>query len=380
MQLLDINNLGASEMSKAIQDIIARAHEDKRIASVTSMYEGAVPQYTIKIDRDHVAALGINLNDVYSAMSAYLGGSYVNDFVLFDRVFEVTLKGDVNSRETAESIKNLNVRNNRGEMVPFSVFSSVEPIMGQASVSRYNMYNTASLTANAAKGVSSSEAIEAMEDIVKEAVGQNFSYAWTGEAYQETQATTTISFVFFFAIIMTLLVLAAQYESWSDPVAVVLSMPIAILGTMVGCVIFGYSVSIYTQIGLILLLGMSAKNAILIVEYAMDFRKAGLDIRKAAHDAGTIRFRPIIMTVCAFVFGVMPMMFATGAGANSRRELGTAVVFGMLLNGLIATLFVPVFWMLLQKLNEKISSKFRLQPATPPTPASTTSANAANEI
>ncbi|MDE6295095.1 MAG: efflux RND transporter permease subunit, partial [Muribaculaceae bacterium] len=376
MQLLDINSLGAGEMGKAVMDIIERAKQDKRIASVTSMYEGEIPQYTIKIDRDRVAMLGLNLDDVYSAMSAYLGGSYVNDFVLFDRVFEVTLKGDISSRETAESIRNLTVVNNKGETVPFAVFSSVEPSMGESSVSRYNMYNTASLTANPAHGVSSSEAIQAMEEIVRDAVGKNFSYAWTGEAYQETQAGPTISFVFFFAIIMTLLVLAAQYESWSDPIAVVMSMPIAILGTILGCILFGYSVSIYTQIGLILLLGMSAKNAILIVEYAMDFRKAGLPIRKAAHDAGAIRFRPIIMTVCAFVFGIMPMMFATGAGANSRRELGTAVVFGMLLNGLIATLFVPTFWMVMQKLNEKVSSHFK--PQTPPPAAQ--SGNAADSI
>lgn len=359
MQLLDINDLGAGEMQKAIKDIIQKAGQDKRIASVTSMYEGEVPQYTITVDRDRVASLGLSLDNVYSAMSSYLGGSYVNDFVIFDRVFEVTLKGDITSRETAESVRNLTVSNNRGEMVPFSVFCSIEPTMGQSSVSRYNMYNTASLTANAAHGVSSSEAIQAMEEIVSQAVGNNFSYAWTGEAYQETQAGTTISFVFFFAIVMTLLVLAAQYESWSDPIAVVLSMPIAIVGTIIGCILFDYSVSIYTQIGLILLLGMSAKNAILIVEYAMDFRKSGLTIRKSAHDAGTIRFRPIIMTVCAFVFGIMPMMFATGAGANSRKELGTAVVFGMLLNGLIATLFVPTFWMVMQTINEKLSKRSR---------------------
>ncbi|MDE6559539.1 MAG: efflux RND transporter permease subunit, partial [Muribaculaceae bacterium] len=189
--------------------------------------------------------------------------------------------------------------------------------------------------------------------IVNQAVGKNYSYAWTGEAYQETRAQTTISFVFVFAVIMTLLVLAAQYESWTDPVAVILSMPIAILGTVLGCIFMGQSVSIYTQIGLILLLGMSAKNAILIVEYAMDFRKAGVDITKAAHDAGVIRFRPIMMTACAFVFGVMPMMFANGAGAHSRQELGTAVVFGMALNAVIGTTFVPVFWKLLQTFNEK---------------------------
>ena len=229
--------------------------------------------------------------------------------------------------------------------------------MGAPSVSRYNMYESASLTATPAKGISSSEGIKAMEEIVKDALGKSYSYAWSGIAYQETQAGTTISFVFIFAIVMTILVLSAQYESWTDPIAVVLSMPVAILGTVLGCIFMSQSISIYTQIGLILLLGMSAKNAILIVEYAMDFRKSGLDIRKSAHDAGVIRFRPIMMTALAFVFGVMPMMFATGAGANSRIELGTAVVFGMAMNALIGTLFVPNFWELMQTINEKYLSK-----------------------
>lgn len=215
------------------------------------------------------------------------------------------------------------------------------------------MYESASLTATLADGVSSSEGIKAMEEIVGDALGKSYSYAWSGIAYQETQSGTTVSFVLIFAIVMTLLVLSAQYESWTDPIAVVLSMPVAILGTVLGCIFMHQSISIYTQIGIILLLGMSAKNAILIVEYAMDFRKQGEPIRKAAHDAGVIRFRPIMMTALAFVFGVMPMMFATGAGANSRIEIGTAVVFGMAMNALIGTLFVPNFWELMQTIREK---------------------------
>lgn len=357
LQLLDINNYGAAEMEKAIAAIQEAASHDKRIASVTSMYQGEVPQYELKVNRDRATALGLDLADVYSAISSYLGSNYVDDFMIFGKSFQVILKGDAASTRNTESLRQISVRNSDGEMVPLEAFTSVVPIMGQSSVSRYNMYTTASITANAAKGVSSATAIEAMEEIVREAVGNHYSYAWTGEAYQETQAHTTISFVFVFAIIITLLVLAAQYESWTDPIAVILSMPVAIMGTVLGCIFMSQSVSIYTQIGLILLLGMSAKNAILIVEYAMDFRKAGVPIRKAAHDAGVIRFRPIMMTACAFVFGVLPMMFATGAGANSRKALGTAVVFGMALNGLIGTIFVPVLWEVLQRFNEKYLSK-----------------------
>lgn len=357
MQLLDINNLGSGQMAKAIDAIREEAAKDPRIAGVMSMYEAGVPQYTLEIDRNHVDLLGLDISDVYSTLAAYMGGSYVNDFVDFGRVFQVRMQGDASSREIASDMSRLSVRNSKGEMVPFSSFSKAVPTVGQSSVSRYNMYDTASLTATPAKGVSSSDGIKAMEEIVQKALGNTYSYAWTGIAYQETNSGTTISFVFIFAIIMTLLVLAAQYESWTDPLAVIMSLPIVVLGCAVGCLFMNQSVSIYTQIGLILLLGMCAKNAILIVEYAMDFRKAGVPIRKAAHDAGVIRFRPIMMTALAFVFGVMPMMFATGAGANSRIEIGTAVVFGMAMNAILGTLFVPNLWLVMQTVQEKYLSK-----------------------
>ncbi len=248
------------------------------------------------------------------------------------------------------------MRNANGEMVPFSSFTTIEPILGLSLDTSYNMYSSASVTINTAQGASSSDGIKATENLIKNTLGNNFSYSWTGQAYQETESGTTVVLVLIFAVIMTILVLAAQYESWTDPVAVVLSMPIAILGTVLGCILMGQSISIYTQIGLILLLGLSAKNAILIVEYAVDFRKAGASIRDAAMDAGKIRFRPIMMTAIAFVLGVLPMMFASGAGAESRISLGTAVVFGMALNAVIGTLFVPNFWELMQHVQEKYLS------------------------
>lgn len=365
MQLLDINSLGAAEMQKALDDVMAAAGKDPRIKSVTSMYEGTIPQYQLNVDRERASLLGLSLSDIFGTLSGYMGGNYVNDFVEFNRVFQVRLQGASESREDIADILALSVRNSSGEMVPFSSFAELEPVMGEPSVSRYNMYQTASLTATPADGVSSSEGIEAMEEIVNKTLGNNYSYAWTGIAYQETQSGTTISFVFIFAIIMTILVLAAQYESWTDPVAVILSAPVAILGTVLGCIFMKQSISVYTQIGIILLLGMAAKNAILIVEYAMDFRKAGIPIRKAAHDAGVIRFRPIMMTALAFVFGVLPMMFSTGAGANSRIEIGTAIVFGMSMNAIIGTLFVPNFWELMQTINEKYLSKVFGLPKNP---------------
>ena len=357
MQLLDISNLGSSQLQQALRSVEAAALKDPRIASVNTTFQGSTPQYKLNFDRDKAELMGISLNSIYNALSAYMGQSYVNDFDEFGRSFQVIMKSQGNARSNVEDVLKLSVQNSKGEMVPFSSFTTIEPTMGLSTVSRYNMYTTAGLTATPADGVSSSDGIKAMEEIVTDTLGKNYSYAWTGEAYQETQSGTTVSIVFIFAIIMTLLVLAAQYESWSDPVAVILSMPVAVLGTVFGCVCMSQSISIYTQIGLILLLGMSAKNAILIVEFAMDYHKQGAPILQAAQEAGQVRFRPIMMTALAFVFGVLPMLFATGPGANSRKALGTAVVFGMAMNAFIGTLFVPNFWAFMQTLSEKISRK-----------------------
>lgn len=353
MQILDINSLGVSALEDAIKRMQEDAKDDPRIAQLTTQFQGEVPQYAINVDRERAKMLGLNLEDIYSTLSQYMGSSYVNDFVKFGRTYQVTISADSEARSHIEDISRLSVRNSSGEMVPFASFASVDPSAGQSTVSRYNMYNTASITGTPAKGVSSNDCIQAMEELLKKAVGDNFSYAWTGEAYQETQSGTTISIVLIFAIVITILVLAAQYESWTDPIAVVISMPTAILGTVLGCIFLSQSISIYTQIGIILLLGLSAKNAILIVEYAIDFRKTGVSISEAAQDAGRIRFRPIMMTALAFVFGVLPMLFATGAGAASRVALGTAVVFGMAINAIVGTLFVPGFWELLQNFKEK---------------------------
>lgn len=364
MQLLDINNLGPMQMKEALGQIIEATAGNDKIASVMSLYEGEVPQYRLNFDRNRVEMYNLSLGDVFSALSAYMGGTFINDFNEFGRVYQVNLSADENARARIDDVSRLSLRNSQGEMVPFAAIMTAEPSFGASTVDRYNMYQTASLTATPKSHVSSSEGIKEMEAIVARTLGSNYSYAWTGEAYQETQGGVTVGLVILFAVIITLLVLAAQYESITDPIAVIISMPTAILGTVVGCIIMSQSISIYTQIGIILLLGLSAKNAILIVEYAVDFRRQGLDIRHSAIQAGRIRFRPIMMTAMAFVFGVLPMLFATGAGAESRISLGTAVVFGMFINAVVGTLFVPNFWELLERFREKFLSKFLSTPTT----------------
>ena len=380
MQLLDINGHGAAQMSTVLDDIKREALNYPEIASITSLYEGEVPQYRLKMNRDKIQSMGLSMEDVYSALSSFVGGRYVNDFVEFNKVYQVNIAADDWARANVGDIMRLCVRGNTGEMVPFGSFATIEPIMGSASINRYNMYQSASLTATPAHGSSSSQAINAMEEIVAKATGDTYGYAWTGEAYQETQTSTTVSTVLIFALIMTVLVLAAQYESWTDPLAVVIAMPTAILGTIIGCLFMDQSINIYTQIGIVLLLGLSAKNAILIVEYAIDYHKAGMPIREAARQGGIVRFRPIMMTALAFVFGVMPMLFATGAGAQSRISLGAAVAFGMAVNAIIGTLFVPNFWELFQKFQEKYLSKVfagSKHSATQSAPAEKTDGNGA---
>lgn len=357
MQLLDINNLGAKESAQTVEEIEKAAAKYPELKQITSLYQGEVPQYRLKVDRDKVKLYGLTMEGVYSTLSTFMGSDYVNDFVKFGRTYEVLVSGTPEARSKVEGVLDLAVRNSSGDMVPFSSFGSVDEVMGQPTVNRYNMYTTASVTGTLNANVSSSAGIKAMEEIMKNTVGPSFGYAWTGEALQETQSGTTITMTLLFAVIITILVLSAQYESWTDPIAVVATTPTAVLGAIIGCIFLNQSISIYTQIGIILLLGMAAKNAILIVEYAMDYRKSGQPIRQAAASAGNVRLRPILMTALAFVFGVMPMLFATGAGAASRLSLGTAVVFGMAVNAILGTLFVPSFWELLQKFRERYLSK-----------------------
>ena len=286
-----------------------------------------------------------------------MGAAYVNDFVEFGRIYQVKIEARDQAQRVIDDVLKLSVPNTAGEMVPFSSFTKVEEQLGQDQINRYNMYSTASLTCNVAPGSSTGQAIQEVEALFKEQLGDEFGYEWTSVAYQETQAGNTTTIVLVMALIVAFLVLAAQYESWTSPVAAVIGLPVALLGAMIGCLIMGTPVSIYTQIGIILLVALSAKNGILIVEFARDFRAEGNSIREAAFEAGHVRLRPILMTSFAFVLGVMPLLFATGAGAQSRIALGAAVVFGMAMNTLLATIYIPNFYELMQKLQERFSKK-----------------------
>lgn len=357
LQLEDQKNLGATEMQQAINTLLASYHTQSALASVSSQYQANVPQYFLNIDRDKVQFMGIALNEVFSTLSYYMGAAYVNDFVEFGHIYQVKIEAQDKAQRVIDDVLKLSVPNSMGEMVPFSAFTKVEERLGQDQINRYNMYSTAALTCNVAPGSSSGQAIQEMETLLKEQLGDEFGYEWTSVAYQETQAGNTTTIVLIMALLVAFLVLAAQYESWTSPIAAVIGLPIALLGAMIGCFIMGTPVSVYTQIGIILLVALSAKNGILIVEFARDFRAEGNSIREAAFEAGHVRLRPILMTSFAFVLGVMPLLFATGAGAESRVALGAAVVFGMALNTLLATVYIPNFYEFMQKIQEKFSKK-----------------------
>ena len=361
LQLEDRKALGLTEMQKGVDAIVANYTKAPSIESINSSYEADVPQYFLNIDREKAISMGLDMGAVLSTLSYYMGAIYVNDFVMLGRIWQVKMAAGEKSQKVIDSVLRLSLANNRGEMVPFSSFIKAEEVLGIDQLGRYNMYNSATVTCNVAQGYSSSEAMEDIEKLIKNELGNEFGYEWTGVAYQEEAAGSSTTIIFALAILVAYLVLAAQYESWGSPVAAITGVPIALLGAIVGCWLFDIPVSIYTQIGIILLIALSAKNGILIVEFARDFRAGGNSIRESAAEAGHVRLRPILMTSFAFVLGVMPLLFAGGAGANARLSLGAAVVFGMLLNTIIATLYIPNWYEWVQMLEEKLSRKKQLK-------------------
>ena len=357
LQIEDRKALGLSELQKGVDALLASYSKIPSVESMNSSYEADVPQYFLNIDRDKAISMGLDMGAVLSTLSYYMGAIYVNDFVMLGRIWQVKMAAGEKSQKVIDNVLHLSLANNKGEMVPFSSFITPEETLGIDQMGRYNMYNSATVTCNVAQGYSSSEAMNDVAAMFNEELGTEFGYEWTGVAYQEKAAGSSTTIIFIIAILVAYLVLAAQYESWSSPVAAITGVPIALLGAIAGCWLFDIPVSVYTQVGIILLIALSAKNGILIVEFARDFRKNGNSIRESAAEAGHVRLRPILMTSFAFVLGVMPLLFAGGAGANARLSLGAAVVFGMLLNTVIATLYIPNWYEWMQALEERFTRK-----------------------
>jgi len=357
LELEDRRSLGAAEMQKAVQTLMQTWHTEPALAGVSSVFQANVPQYFLEIDRDKVQVMGLTMDAVFQTLAYYMGQAYVNDYVQFGRTYQVLLSAGEQSQKQAADVLRLSVTNKDGEVVPFSAFTWLKEQLGMDQITRYNMYEAAALTCNVAAGYSSGEAIEAMERLVQRELGDSFGYEWTSVAYQEQEAQGSTALVFAMALLVAFLVLAAQYESWTSPVAAVMGVPIALLGAVMGCWLFGLPVSIYSQIGIVLLIALSAKNGILIVEFARDYRTQGFGIRQSASEAASVRLRPILMTSLSFVFGVMPLLFASGAGAGSELSLGATVVFGMALNTVVATLYIPSWYEWMQTVEERFFSR-----------------------
>ncbi len=357
LELEDRHNLGTDEMQKAMDLLLSNYHTEPALAGLSSTFQANVPQYFLNIDRNKVQLMGLSMNDVFEALAYYMGQAYVNDYVQFGRIYQVLISAGESSQKFATDVLRLSVTNKNGDVVPFSSFTYLKETLGMNEISRYNMFDAASITCNVADGYSSGEGIDAMERLVKAQLGNRFGYEWTSVAYQENRASGSTALVFSMALLVAFLVLSAQYESWTSPISAIMGVPIALLGAILGCWIFNIPVSIYTQIGIILLIALSAKNGILIVEFARDYRQQGFSIRQSASSAASVRLRPILMTSLSFVFGIMPLLFASGAGAGSEFSLGVAVVFGMALNTIIATLYIPSWYEWMQTAEERLFRK-----------------------
>lgn len=354
-QLEDLAGRGSFALNDAAQALIAEARKQPELnpQQLFTSFSTSTPQFKYDLDRNKAKLLGLNLPDVFNTLQIYLGSLYVNDFNLFGRTFRVTLQADNEARSSADDLSRLYVRNNSGGMVPLSTLGSLKPIVGPETVPHYNNYPSALINGGAAPGYSSGQAVKAMERAAAAALPRDFGFEWTGITYQELKAGSIATIVFALAIVFVFLILAAQYESWSMPFMVLLAVPLALFGALLALWLRGIQIDVYSQIGFVMLIGLAAKNAILIVEFAKRRRQEGLDIVEAAMEAARLRLRPILMTAFAFILGVVPLMIATGAGAASRQSIGTTVFGGMLAATILTLAFVPIFYVVIERMRER---------------------------
>ena len=352
MQVEDKEGVGSDILMERTMAIIDEARKRPEIGGAASTFRAGVPQLYLNIDRVKAERMGVMLNDVFATLQANLGSVYVNDFNKFDRTYQVRIQADASFRGDPNKLRRLEVRNRQGARVPLATLLTPETRIGPQSVIRYNLYQAASINGGAAPGVSSGEALKAMEEVAGNVLPASMGFDWTGIAFQEKRVTGEAILVFVLAVLLVYLVLAAQYESWVLPFAVILVVPLGLLGVVAAVNFRGMDNNIYTQIGVVLIIALASKNAILIVEFARELRLQGRSIREAAIEASRLRFRPILMTSFAFIVGVLPLVWATGAAAASRQALGTAVFGGMITSTVLAVFFVPVFYVAVQGLIE----------------------------
>ena len=368
MMVEDRANAGPQALQGAVYAMMGRAAQTPGLTQVFSLFESSTPQLYLDIDRTKVQMLGVNMADVFGALQTYLGSTYVNDFNLLGRVFRVTAQADAAYRLDPKDVLKIRVRNARGDTVPLGSFTTVRDASGPYRVPRYNLYPAAELDGTPAPGFSQGQAIELMEKLAREVLPQGMSFEWTTLAYQQQRAGSTAIFAFLLAVVFVFLVLAAQYESLTLPLAVILIVPMCLVAAITGVILRGQDNNILTQVGFIVLIGLAAKNAILIVEFAKQLEDGGRDRWAAAAEAARLRLRPIVMTSLAFILGVVPLVWAIGAGAELRQVLGTAVFAGMIGVTVFGLIFTPAFYVICRWLaghfaRTKATSVERVQPA-----------------
>jgi len=327
--------------------VVAAANQRPELAGVRSTLSTNVPQYHVELDRTKAKALGVGISEVFAAMQSTFGSLYVNDFTLFSRTYRVSLQSEAEFREKPEDLRHVFVRSDNGSMIPLDSLVTVERVIGPELVDRFNAFPAAKIMGGPAPGYSSGQAIQAMQEVIDQTLSSDYSLGWSGSAYQELESGDSGAVAFTFGIIMVFLILAAQYERWSLPFAVVTAIPFAVLGAALAIWLRGLANDLYLQVGLLTLIGLSAKNAILIVEFAVLKRREGLSLMEAAAAAAKLRFRPIVMTSVAFILGCVPLALSSGAGAASRHSVGTGVIGGMLGATFLAVFFIPLFYRLI---------------------------------
>jgi len=364
MELQDLGGLGLRQLEIFANDLVTAGYESGKITRLNQNFQANVPQLFVDVDREKAKRLNIPLQTIFDTLQANLGSVYVNDFNLFGRTWRVMVQADQQFRSRISDITRLEVRTAEGRMVPLSTLVTVEEIVGPSVVNRFNMYPSATITGAPAPGFSEGQAVDEIERLAGQVLPSSMGFAWSGVTQQQKASGDVAPLIFSLALIMVFLFLAAQYESWATPFSVLLSVPFAILGAILFTLIRGFDNNIYTQIGFVLLIGMSAKNAILIVEFAKQQRdEEGKSIIEASLEAARLRFRPILMTALSFLLGVIPLVIASGAGANSRVSLGTAVFGGMLMATVVGVFMIPFLYVVVQQAAERLSRKPAATPA-----------------